>query len=190
MKYCFHLPLPKASQCFILDWLHYKRISVKHFAVTPLWCRFGFKARASGRAPAGGAWRFPSLAGSLSGVRFACAGLFLTLVPNPTVSLAIASRFDFCARFIKSFLESSFWALFFANGQLCLKTPLLGVAHLNMTFPPSLFQDGSETGVTKEDALVDDWNWAKSFVSKQTLKGLCQIKWEGVSPPAPAFFSA
>lgn len=35
VKYCFHLPLPKASQCFILDWLHYKRISVKHFVVTP-----------------------------------------------------------------------------------------------------------------------------------------------------------
>lgn len=54
------------------------------------------------------------------------------------------------------------------------------MAHLNVTFfSPSLFQDGSENGVTKADALVDDENLARSFVSEQTVKGLCQIEWEG-----------
>lgn len=53
----------------------------------------------------------------------------------PTVSLAIASRFDCWTWLTKHFLESSSWALFFTDSQVGLKTLLPGVTHLNVTPP-------------------------------------------------------
>lgn len=69
VKYRFHLPLPKASSCFILDWPHYKRTSVKHFTVTPWWRRFALKAPALCPGPSERGGSVSLLGGYPSGAR-------------------------------------------------------------------------------------------------------------------------
>lgn len=177
VKYRFHLPLPKASSCFIPDWLHYKRTSVKHFTVTPWWRRFALKAPALCPGPSERGGSVSLLGGYPSGAEVrADYHCLLVLCQISTVSLAIASRFDHCTWFIKHLLESSSWALFFTDDQVGLKTPLLGVAHLNVTFFPLLFQDGSKNEVTEANALVCDENLVKGLIFEPTHEDLCATK--------------
>lgn len=57
-----------------------------------------------------------------------------------------------------------------------LKTPLLGVSHLNVTFFPLLFQDGSKNEVTEANALVCDENLVKGLIFEPTHEDLCATK--------------
>lgn len=135
VKYRFHLPLPKASSCFILDWLHYKRTSVKHFTVTPWWRRFALKAPAlcPGLSERGGSVSL--LGGHPSGAEVrADRHCLLVLCQISTISLAIASRFDHCTWLIKHLLESSSWALYRRPGGF--KNPTSGSRSFECDFFP------------------------------------------------------
>lgn len=164
------LPVDRCPECSTLDWLHYKRISMKPFGVILLWRILVFKGTASSRAPQ---WAGPIDTSFLDGWP---SELILRLCQIPTITLPVTSRLNCRPCFVKRWMESSYATPFFLTGQLCLRTLILGVARLNVTLSPSLFQNGLENGVIKANGLVYDKSFTRGLIFERTLQDLCEIE--------------